>query len=78
MTTMYPCERVDLTFIRDAKFRFSNSVDLAITPEQLFEVLSDADSWPQWAKVITGSPDQPQAVRHRHHPHGEHARRIGG
>lgn len=53
MTTMYPCERVDLSFIQSAPFRFSNSVDLAITPEQLFEVLADADSWPQWAKVIT-------------------------
>ena len=53
MTTMYPCERVDLSFIAAAPFRFSNSVDLAITPEQVFEVLADANSWPQWAKVIT-------------------------
>lgn len=53
MTTMYPCERVDLNFIQTAPFRFSNSVDLAITPEQLFDVLADAESWPQWAKVIT-------------------------
>jgi hypothetical protein len=53
MTTMYPCERVDESFIQSAPFRFSNSVDLAITPEQLFEVLADADSWPRWAKVIT-------------------------
>jgi carbon monoxide dehydrogenase subunit G len=50
---MFPCERVDLNFIDSAPFRFSNSVDLAITPEQLFEVLSDAGSWPRWAKVIT-------------------------
>ena len=53
MTTMYPCERVDLSFIQSAPFRFSNSVDLAITPEQLFEVLADADAWPRWAKAIT-------------------------
>ena len=53
MTTMYPCERVDQSFIAGAPFRFSNSVDLAITPEQLFEVLADADAWPKWAKVIT-------------------------
>ena len=53
MTTMYPCERVDLSWIASAPFRFSNSVDLAITPEQLFEVLADAESWPQWAKAIT-------------------------
>lgn len=50
---MHPCERVDLGFIDTAAYRFRNSVDLAITPEQLFEVLSDADSWPQWATVIT-------------------------
>ncbi|OBI61004.1 SRPBCC family protein, partial [Mycobacterium sp. E796] len=36
-----------------APFRFRNSVDLAVTPEQLFEVLGDADSWPRWAPVIT-------------------------
>lgn len=50
---MHPCERVDLSFIETAPYRFRNSVDLAITPEQLFEVLGDAESWPRWAKVIT-------------------------
>jgi hypothetical protein len=50
---MFPCERVDLSFIDTAPFRFRNSVDLAITPEQLFEVLGDAESWPRWASVIT-------------------------
>ncbi|OBI92271.1 SRPBCC family protein [Mycobacterium sp. 1245805.9] len=50
---MFPCERVDLGFIETAPFRFRNSVDLAITPEQLFEVLGDAESWPRWAPVIT-------------------------
>ncbi|OBI26478.1 SRPBCC family protein [Mycobacterium sp. E2238] len=50
---MFPCERVDLGFIDSAPFVFRNSVDLAITPEQLFEVLADAQSWPRWASVIT-------------------------
>lgn len=50
---MHPCERVDLSFIQTAPFRFSNSVDLAITGEQLFEVLADTDAWPRWAKAIT-------------------------
>jgi carbon monoxide dehydrogenase subunit G len=50
---MFPCERVDTGFTETAPVRFRNSVDLAITPEQLFEVLSDAESWPRWAKVIT-------------------------
>ena len=50
----YPCEPVGLDFVDNAPFRFVSTVDLAITPEQLFEVLSDAQSWPQWATVITG------------------------
>ena len=50
---MFPCERVDLDFIDTAPHRFRNSVDLAVTPEQLFEVLGDAEAWPRWAKVIT-------------------------
>jgi carbon monoxide dehydrogenase subunit G len=50
---MHPCERVDLDFIDNAPLRLRNSVDLAITPEQLFEVLADAESWPRWASVIT-------------------------
>lgn len=50
---MHPCERVDLDFIETAPFRFRNSVDLAITPEQVFEVLGDAGAWPRWASVIT-------------------------
>ena len=50
---MFPCERVDLSFLENAPFRFHNSVDLAITPEQLFEVLGDAEAWPRWAKAIT-------------------------
>lgn len=49
----YPCEPVGLDFIDNAPFRFVSKVDLAITPEQLFEVLSDETSWPQWATVIT-------------------------
>ena len=50
---MKQCERVDLDFIAHAPFRYVSTVDLAITPEQLFEVLADAESWPQWATVIT-------------------------
>lgn len=50
---MYPCERVDLSFVDAAPFRFVSTVDLTITPEQVFEVLADETSWPQWASVIT-------------------------
>lgn len=53
MARTYPCEHVDLDFIDSAPFRFVSTIDLAITPEQVFEVLSDADAWPHWATVIT-------------------------
>jgi hypothetical protein len=33
-----------VSFTETAPYRFRNSVDLAITPEQLFEVLADAES----------------------------------
>ncbi|MBV9515112.1 MAG: SRPBCC family protein [Mycobacteriaceae bacterium] len=50
---MVSCERVGLDFLVAAPHRFSNSVDLAVTAEQLWEVLADADAWPRWATVIT-------------------------
>ena len=53
MARTYQCERVELDFIDRAPFRFVSTVDLAITAEQLFEVLSDETSWPHWATVIT-------------------------
>lgn len=53
MAEMQACRLVDVDFVDTARYRYSNSVDLAITPDQLFEVLEDPDSWPRWAKVIT-------------------------
>ena len=52
-SSLHPCEKVGVDFVDTAPYRFSNSVDLTITPEQLFEVMADADAWPRWAKVIT-------------------------
>ncbi|GAC1396736.1 MAG: SRPBCC family protein [Mycobacterium sp.] len=50
---MHACERVGLDFIDSAPFRFLSTVDLSITPEPVFEVLDDAESWPHWATAIT-------------------------
>ncbi|WP_024447349.1 SRPBCC family protein [Mycolicibacterium iranicum] len=50
---MHACERVGLDFVETAPYRFVSTVDLAVTPEQLFEVLADETSWPHWASVIT-------------------------
>lgn len=53
MAKRYPCRRVGLDFIDTAPFRFVSTVDLNISPAELFEVLADAESWPVWATVIT-------------------------
>lgn len=53
MARTYQCKRVELDFIDRAPFRFVSTVELAITPEELFEVLADETSWPHWATVIT-------------------------
>lgn len=52
-SSLHACDLVDLAWIDSAPHRFVNSVDLAITPAQLFEVLADATAWPRWAKAIT-------------------------
>lgn len=53
MAAMHPCEQVGLDFLDTAPQRFANSVDLAVTPDQVWEVLTDAGAWPRWATVIT-------------------------
>lgn len=50
---MHPCERADLAFLHTAPHAFTNSVELAVTPAQLWDVLADAEAWPRWASVIT-------------------------
>ena len=74
MTKMFPCERVDVSFIETAPYRFTNSVDLAITPEQLFEVLADAFAT-LGERDHQGHLDQPRAPRCGYHRHRRHARR---
>ncbi|QYJ04990.1 SRPBCC family protein [Nocardioides panacisoli] len=53
MATMRPCERVGLDFLGTAPHRFRNSVELDVSPDQLWDVLTDAAAWPEWASVIT-------------------------
>lgn len=52
MSKEYPCRAVDRSFAPNAPAKFTNSVDLAVTPEQLWEVLVDADAWPKWVSII--------------------------
>jgi carbon monoxide dehydrogenase subunit G len=61
----YPCERVGIDFVDTARYQFVSTVDLAITPEQLFEVLAEADSWSRWATAVanvTWTSPQPYGV----------------
>ena len=48
---MHPCDRANLELINTARFRATNSVDLSITPGQLWQVLEDPEAWPQWSYV---------------------------
>lgn len=46
---MFPCDPVGLELVGTARFRSTNSVDLSITPGQLWQVLEDEESWPHWS-----------------------------
>ncbi|MEZ5372885.1 MAG: SRPBCC family protein [Microthrixaceae bacterium] len=50
----YECTRVGLEFFDSAPTRHHTSVEIAATPEEIFAVLLDADSWVKWAMPITG------------------------
>ncbi len=50
---MHPCRKVDLSFLDTAPATFSNTVSVALSPDELFDFLARADTWPLWAKVIT-------------------------
>jgi hypothetical protein len=64
MAQMYPCERVGLELIETARFRSTNSVDLAISPSQLWQVLEDEESWPRWSMLtkMTWTSPRPHRV----------------
>ncbi len=47
------CEKVGLEFFDTAPTRYQASRDIEATPEQVFDVLLDADSWVRWAFPIT-------------------------
>jgi hypothetical protein len=55
---------VGLELIETARFRSTNSVDLAITPSQLWQVLEDEESWPRWSMLtkMTWSSPPPHTV----------------
>lgn len=54
MSQRYPCQAVDMSYFESAPARFSASVEVKATPEQIFEVFEDAHAWTVWADPITG------------------------
>lgn len=44
----FSCRPVDLDFIDLARYRFENVVDLDASPEQVFDLFADGQSWPKW------------------------------
>ncbi|HYG95087.1 MAG TPA: hypothetical protein VD859_16030 [Nocardioides sp.] len=54
-TTFHSCEKVGMEFVDSAPYRFANSVDLGVTPQQLFEVFADAAAWPTSSRPRPGA-----------------------
>jgi uncharacterized protein YndB with AHSA1/START domain len=49
----FSCEKVGLEFFDAAPTRYQAIQEITATPEQVFDVLLDADSWVRWAMPIT-------------------------
>jgi polyketide cyclase/dehydrase/lipid transport protein len=60
---LYPCEPVGLELIDTARFRSTNSVELSITPVQLWQVLEEAESWPRWSPLTRMTWTSPAPFR---------------
>jgi uncharacterized protein YndB with AHSA1/START domain len=49
-----PCKKVGLDYFDHAPFRFTASETIAATPDAVFAVFLDAESWTRWVFAITG------------------------
>jgi uncharacterized protein YndB with AHSA1/START domain len=53
MTTMYDCKPVDMSFLETAPYRLKSVVEIAASPERIFDAFEDPNSWTVWAIPIT-------------------------
>ena len=57
----FTCRPVGLDFIEGAAYRFENEVELDATPEAVFDIFADGESWPRWfegiRRVVWTSPE---------------------
>jgi len=51
----FPLAPSGLDFLGTAPFRFHNQARVPATPQQVFDVLADIDSWPRWFKDFKGA-----------------------
>lgn len=51
---MPACQSVDMNYLETAPVKIINSVDVSATPEQIFAVFEDENSWPKWFTGIVG------------------------
>lgn len=49
---MYEMKKIDMDYFDTAKLRFEIHSDLECTPDRLFDIFEDADSWPVWVDSI--------------------------
>lgn len=67
----FTCRPVDLDFVDSAPLRFVSEVEIAASPEQVFNIFEDENAWPKWfddiVKVEWTSPK----------PYGVGTTRIG-
>ncbi len=58
---MFSCRPVGLDFIEKAPWRFENEVEVVGTPEAVFDLFADGESWPKWfegiRKVVWTTPE---------------------
>lgn len=51
-TQPHECRKIDLDFFDQAPIRMVTEVELPCSPQQLFEIFEDAESWAVWVDVI--------------------------
>ena len=66
----FDLEMGNLDFVKNAKFKFENSVDLSAPPDKVFDLFADCSSWAKWF------PDVVHADWETAPPHGLGSRRI--
>ena len=66
----FDLEMSNLDFVKNARFRFENKVDLAAPPDKVFEVFADCSTWAKWF------PDVVRAEWATDPPHGLGSRRV--